>query len=108
MARDTLSNLVNRAGESISLETWLSLRGDNGYCRIGLWTSAELVVSTAWIGIEGQIFETQIQFFSVQHGDEERVEIYRWKSEGEAINGHEQAIKSSLRLSPPTIQEYPV
>jgi len=83
----------DREGNPISVEQWAALFEDKGYQVVRQTRIGEVMISTVWLGIDHGfgysewpiIFETM----TFGAGDEEQ---YRYHSEAEALEGHEQLV----------------
>lgn len=79
--------LYDKEGNEIDVAVFVELDSDPTYKRIGKTVIDKVTVSTIWIGMEFTKYETMVL------GGEHNLYCKRWKTEDEAIAGHEETCK---------------
>ena len=89
----------DKEGNKISNEEWGTKWVDQSYKRIGGDQVGKYWVSTVWLGLNHAHRPGQILIFESMILDEGGVDVYcqRYKTEAEAILGHQQALAWARR-----------
>lgn len=91
---ELMSRKVDKRGRELNLERWTSLIEDMDYSRVKQeWTPGRsFYVSTVWIGLEGDIFETMV------FGNRQSLEECRYDTLAEAQAGHTKLYTKYTKL----------
>ena len=105
MHRDSNGDYImyySRQGEPISMEEWAAImaegRSEKGWeatKRVARTTVGEWEVSTVWLGLDHSFMEDSppLIFETMIFGGEWDTECWRYSTEAEALEGHQEAVK---------------
>jgi len=82
--------------------TFIELMADDGYRRVALDEFDDQRVSTVWLGIDHNFYHgPPVIFETMIFGGEHSGEMRRYPSEGQALQGHREAVNNLRRGEAP-------